>query len=159
MTVPPSQVCSRPPPVEWRELIRQQACLRHAGPLTTDLCCAESARRCRPRAPPSPRQAFGDRTYERIRIDIELWNRRLLHTARSRGQWVVNLRVDSFAPFHYLFCRPPMTWEHKHSSSGRGSMNTLGKMQPSVSGPDDVPVFVVQSAVFHTTEKRKDSCF
>ena len=105
MTVPPSQVCSRPPPVEWRELIRQQACLRHAGPLTTDLCCAESARRCRPRAPPSPRQAFGDRTYERIRIDIELWNRRLLHTARSRGQWVVNVRVDSFAPFHYLFGR------------------------------------------------------
>lgn len=51
----------------------------------------------------------------------------------------MNLRVNSFAPFHYLFCLPPMAWKHKYSSSGRGSMNTLGTMQPAFNGPDGVP--------------------
>ncbi len=42
-------------------------------------------------------------------------------------QSVVNLRVDSFAAFHYLFCRAPVTREHEYSSSGSEGGNTLGK--------------------------------
>lgn len=64
----------------------------------------------------------------------------------------MNSRVDSFAPFHYLFCRAPMAWEHEHSSSGRSSMNTLGKMQPSFNSPDGATSSVSE-------DKKKDVCF
>ena len=58
----PCQACSRPPLGERQESTRQPACLRHAGPSTAGCCCAGSATRYRPRAPPSLRQAFVGRT-------------------------------------------------------------------------------------------------